>query len=177
MSLTVDVISSSPLMSYILLLLVIVSGLLVLVFSNRKLTAPLPPGPWGLPVVGVLPLMGSRPYLTVQRWWDQYGDVVSVYMGSRLVLIVNGVETMKECFIRQADVFSGRPDNYFKRVTKGKGKCVIENCRNPSEKCFYVYDCAVNSELAIQQRVGLRAWYNVSSYGTCEIASICYMSE
>ena len=27
----------------------------------------LPPGPWGLPVLGVLPLMGKKPYLTVQR--------------------------------------------------------------------------------------------------------------
>jgi cytochrome P450 len=66
-------------------------------------------------------MMGSTPHLVVQEWWKQYGDVFSVYMGNRLVVVVNGLETMKECFIKQAELFNGRPDSYFKRITKGKG--------------------------------------------------------
>jgi len=95
-------------------------------FSTRR---GLPPGPWGLPVLGVLPLMGKRPHLTVQRWWNRYGDVVCVYMGGRLVVIINGIDMMKECFVRQGDVFSGRPWNYLKKLTKGKGRPSISGHR------------------------------------------------
>ena len=120
-SLTTHLINSFS-VSSLFLLLVGLLGLISTVVSRYRFSKTLPPGPRGVPVFGVLPLMGSKPHITVQRWWQQYGDVMSVYMGSRLVLIVSGVEAMKECFVRQADTFSGRPDNYFKRFTKGKGK-------------------------------------------------------
>ncbi len=48
-----------------------------------------------------------------------------MYMGSRLVVVVNGVEAMKECFIKQGETFSARPWNYFKKLTKNKGKAVL----------------------------------------------------
>ena len=82
----------------------------------------LPPGPSGLPILGVIPLMGKRPYLTIQKWWGMYGDVYSMYMGSRLVIVLNGIEIMKECLVKQGDKFSARPWNYFKKLTKNTGK-------------------------------------------------------
>ena len=48
-------------------------------------TRGLPPGPRGVPILGVLPYLRKRPHLTVQRWWRMYGDVYSMYMGCRLV--------------------------------------------------------------------------------------------
>ncbi len=51
-----------------------------------------------------------------------------MYMGSRLVVVVNGVEAMKECFIKQGETFSARPWNYFKKLTKNKGKGVRLFC-------------------------------------------------
>ena len=105
-----------------LVVLCLLSALVYYSTMSQRSSPPLPPGPRGFPILGVLPLMGNQPQHTVQRWWHQYGDVMSVYMGSRLVLIVSGMEAMKECFVRQSDIFSGRPNNYFKRVTKGKGE-------------------------------------------------------
>ena len=81
----------------------------------------LPPGPWGFPIFGALPRMGRKPYLVAQKWWMKYGDIYSLYMGSRLCVVLNGVEVMKECLVKQGDRFSGRPWNYFKKITGGTG--------------------------------------------------------
>ena len=85
-------------------------------------TLRLPPGPWGVPFLGVLPFLGKKRHITIQKWWEKYGNVYSMYMGSRLVIVINGLEAMKECFVKQADVFSARPDNYFKRLTQNTGQ-------------------------------------------------------
>ena len=82
----------------------------------------LPPGPWGMPILGVIPFMGKKRHVTVQQWWDKYGDVFSAKMGSRRVVVINGIDAMKECFLRQPDTFSGRPMNYFKKLTRNTGK-------------------------------------------------------
>ena len=92
------------------------------VYSCVRRPKGLPPGPSGLPILGVIPLMGKRPYLTIQKWWGMYGDVYSMYMGSRLVIVLNGIEIMKECLVKQGDKFSARPWNYFKKLTKNTGK-------------------------------------------------------
>ena len=46
-----------------------------------------------------------------------------MYMGSRLVVVINGVDAMKECFLKQGDNFNGRPWMYFKKVTNNTGMC------------------------------------------------------
>ena len=66
---------------------ILVFFLLVIAFvklvQNVSKNKTLPPGPTGLPVVGVLPFLRHKPYITIQRWWERYGDVFSVYMGQR----------------------------------------------------------------------------------------------
>ena len=91
-------------------------------YSQASKTRVLPPGPSGVPVLGVLPKLRDKPYLTIQKWWGVYGDVFSLYMGQRFCIVINGVDVMKECFIKQSDVFEARPWNFFKKVTKNKGK-------------------------------------------------------
>ena len=65
--------------------LIFITVLLVVINVINYLQSPknLPPGPRGFPVFGVILKMGKKPYRTVQEWWDVYGDVYSMYMGSR----------------------------------------------------------------------------------------------
>ncbi|XP_013412375.1 cytochrome P450 2D17-like [Lingula anatina] len=68
-----------------------------------------PPGPWGLPVVGVLPFLGRDPQLTMMQWAKRYGNVFSVRMGTKTaVILMNGYEAIREVFQKKGADCSGR---------------------------------------------------------------------
>ncbi|KAL8563349.1 hypothetical protein ACOMHN_042047 [Nucella lapillus] len=70
----------------------------------------LPPGPWGLPIVGYLPFFGAEPPITFTKLREKYGDVFSIRMGSFPAIVISGGETIKEALVTKRDEFSGRPD-------------------------------------------------------------------
>ena len=69
----------------------------------------LPPGPWGLPLLGYLPFFGKAPPVTFTRLRKKYGDVMSISMGSRPAVVVCGTEAIKEALVTKGDDFAGRP--------------------------------------------------------------------
>ncbi|XP_069129911.1 cytochrome P450 2B5-like [Argopecten irradians] len=69
-----------------------------------------PPGPPGYPVVGNFPLfISSDRSKLFHQLRGKYGDVFSLQLGSRRMVVINGYEALKEAFVKQADVFSERP--------------------------------------------------------------------
>ena len=69
-----------------------------------------PPGPGpALPLLGHLHLMDKDPRAKFRAWRRQYGDVFSLYMGGRLLVVLNGFPVIKEALVKFADVFSDRP--------------------------------------------------------------------
>ncbi|XP_077985964.1 cytochrome P450 2U1-like [Glandiceps talaboti] len=82
----------------------------------------LPPGPTGLPIIGCLFSLGSKPFKTFQKWGQVYGGVLSVRLGTELVVVLNSRETMKDALVKQSAKFSSRPANSnIGKLTKGKG--------------------------------------------------------
>ncbi|XP_060063661.1 cytochrome P450 2J6-like [Ylistrum balloti] len=83
-----------------------------------------PPGPRGYPLVGNFPLFlsGSKTKL-FEQLRQCYGDVFSLQLGSKRMVVINGYETLKEAFVKRADVFSDRPvdDLISKRSHNCKG--------------------------------------------------------
>ena len=69
-----------------------------------------PPGPWGFPIVGHLPLFGSRPSETFRRWSKAYGNVFRIRLGSWNTVVLNGYSTIKGALDRTDDAFSSRPN-------------------------------------------------------------------
>ena len=55
-----------------------------------------PPGPRGVPVLGILPFLGDSVYLTFSRMAEQFGAVFQVYMGSRRTVVINGAEAARQ---------------------------------------------------------------------------------
>ncbi|XP_077998222.1 cytochrome P450 2U1-like [Glandiceps talaboti] len=73
--------------------------------SNRNL----PPGPVGLPFFGCLHKLVPIPCETFMTWAKKYGDVFSVRLGVKRVVVINGYETIREALTKNRYTFSGRP--------------------------------------------------------------------
>ncbi|PVD29093.1 hypothetical protein C0Q70_11690 [Pomacea canaliculata] len=100
-----------------------VAVLLLWWFSVRR-PAGAPPGPWlAVPLAGHLLLMMKKdPLEQFAAWRRQYGDVFSLYLGSQLVVVLNGYKVLKEALVNNADTFSDRPHlPLMDFATKSKG--------------------------------------------------------
>ncbi|XP_041357822.1 cytochrome P450 2J6-like [Gigantopelta aegis] len=110
-----------PTESVAIILVVAAVTLYLWAFNGRP--KGVPPGPWFyLPVIGNLVQIGANPVTSFREMRKKYGDVFSVYMANRLVIVVNGFDNLKEAFVKNGDTFSNRPNLFFTKViTYDKG--------------------------------------------------------
>ncbi|KAH9510282.1 cytochrome P450 2 sub U member 1 [Bulinus truncatus] len=95
------------------LLPVLLLPLLVIYLRSRR-PKNLPPSPGvALPVVGHLYMLEKNPRKQLKQWADKYGDVFTLKMGSQTAVFINTYEAMKEAFVKKADYFSDRNENFF----------------------------------------------------------------
>ncbi|XP_025774494.1 cytochrome P450 1A2 isoform X1 [Puma concolor] len=79
-----------------------------------------PPGPWGWPLLGHVLTLGKNPHLVLARLSQRYGDVLQIRIGSTPVLVLSGLDTIRQALVQQGDDFKGRPNLYsFSLVTDG----------------------------------------------------------
>ncbi|CAL1262528.1 unnamed protein product [Larinioides sclopetarius] len=84
--------------------------LLFFLFSEKK--GKTPPGPYGLPLVGYIPFMSSKPYEDLLKLGKTYGGVYSLQLGSQYCIILDDYQSTKDAFAQ--DAFMGRPpENLF----------------------------------------------------------------
>uniref|UniRef100_A0A673AMG0 Cytochrome P450 2J2-like n=1 Tax=Sphaeramia orbicularis TaxID=375764 RepID=A0A673AMG0_9TELE len=92
-----------------LLLFIVVFILTADYIKNRRLTG-FPPGPTALPIVGnIFTLDHKRTHEKVFIFTGTYGDVYSLRMGQRWVVVLNGFEAVTQALVTQGDSFSDRP--------------------------------------------------------------------
>lgn len=106
------------------LLVVTVCALLRHVFIDRS--NGLPPGPrCRLPIIGNLYAVEPDMRKFLRRYRKKYGDIYSLYLGNKFVIIIAGYDKIKEAFLKNADVFSDRPKerDLISTITDGKGTC------------------------------------------------------
>uniref|UniRef100_T1IQ14 Cytochrome P450 2U1 n=1 Tax=Strigamia maritima TaxID=126957 RepID=T1IQ14_STRMM len=100
-----------------LLLAFIVSWLFLLYVKTPK---NLPPGPWGIPVIGYKLFFGKKPHITVANLKKKYGDIIRINMGPEYAIFLTSYKAIKEALVKQADVFSGRPFHHIPDILKNK---------------------------------------------------------
>ncbi|KAK0046555.1 cytochrome P450 2B4 [Biomphalaria pfeifferi] len=93
--------------------------LLILVILSwfRRTDPRLPPcpcKPW--PVLGHMFLLKDNPRIQLRKWRDTLGEVYSFYIGSTLVVVLNGYDVIKEALVKKADQFSDRPSFYVDQI-------------------------------------------------------------
>ena len=85
-------------------------------------TRDLPPGPFPLPFIGNLHLIGSNAHVTLAALATKYGDLMTVYFGSERAVIVSSSEMAREVLVRQSYAFGGRPLNLpYGAILLGRG--------------------------------------------------------
>ncbi|KAJ7445082.1 cytochrome P450 [Mycena latifolia] len=76
----------------------------------RKRRPPLPPGPRGLPFVGnILGLPAHSPWLTFAEMGKQWGDIASITVLGRTMVIVNSLQVAEDLLESKGANFSDRP--------------------------------------------------------------------
>ncbi|KZV31434.1 hypothetical protein F511_40750 [Dorcoceras hygrometricum] len=100
-------------MSYFLLLVLGLS--VIFIFNlfkrkNPKKTAPLPPGPKGLPFIGILhEFDAAHPHVYLRELAKGYGPLMSIKLGSRPAVVISSARVAKIALKNNDVVFSGRP--------------------------------------------------------------------
>lgn len=79
------------------------------------------PGPKPLPIIGNVLEVGNKPYLSLTAMSKRYGDVFQIQIGMRPVVVLSGIETIRQALVKQGEEFAGRPDLYsFRFINDGK---------------------------------------------------------
>lgn len=79
------------------------------------------PGPKPLPIIGNVFEVGRKPYQSLTAMSKRYGHVFQIQIGMRPVVVLSGIETVRQALIKQGDEFGGRPDLYsFRFINDGK---------------------------------------------------------
>ncbi|XP_062856169.1 cytochrome P450 2F2-like [Trichomycterus rosablanca] len=82
-----------------------------------------PPGPRVVPIFGnLLQINLKNPLKDFEKLAERYGNIYSIYIGSRPAVVLHGLKTIKEALVIKSSDFSGRPQNSLvSHVTEGKG--------------------------------------------------------
>ncbi|XP_036050306.1 cytochrome P450 2B1-like [Onychomys torridus] len=95
--------------SALLLLALLLGFVLLLVRGHPKARGHLPPGPRPLLLLGNLLQMDRGGLLSsFMQLREKYGDVFTVHLGPRPVVVLCGAEAIREALVDQAEAFSGR---------------------------------------------------------------------
>jgi cytochrome P450 len=93
-------------------------------FSRRNPKyPPCPLRPW--PIVGNLLQLDRDPREQFARFRKQSGDIYSLYMGQTHVVVLNGLDVLKEAFVKQGDHFSDRATIFLDYVSDGVNRGVV----------------------------------------------------
>ncbi|XP_059161772.1 cytochrome P450 2G1-like [Physella acuta] len=95
----------------------------------------LPPCPTRpLPFLGHLLTLEDNPRSQFKKWHQELGDIYSLCMGSKLVVVVCGYDLIKELLLKRGDEFSHRPLLAIDQATPYPQKGLIfNNCQNWKE--------------------------------------------
>ncbi|CAN8012474.1 unnamed protein product [Ixodes pacificus] len=116
------------------LVITLVVGALCLKKGKARIQdRPLPPGPTGVPVLGYLPFLASSPHVTYQRLAGRYGPIVRVRLGSKDVVVLNDLASIKEGLNK--DAVLARPTHFLLRnigidgIATMNGQAWVDNRR------------------------------------------------
>ncbi|KAL0446160.1 UNVERIFIED_CONTAM: Labd-13Z-ene-9,15,16-triol synthase, chloroplastic [Sesamum latifolium] len=139
---------SAPLV--ILISLPIFWCLFMLFTKSRNKTAPTPPGPWGLPIVGFLPFLRPDMHIQFTELARQYGPIYKLWLGTKLCTVISSPSLTKEIVRDRDTIFANRGSTVAGRIGSYNGNdiafCPYDSSWRTRRKLF-VHDMLSNSSL------------------------------
>ncbi|KAL0409482.1 UNVERIFIED_CONTAM: cytochrome [Sesamum radiatum] len=139
---------SAPLL--ILISLPIFWCLFMLFTKSGNKTAPTPPGPWGLPIVGFLPFLRPDMHIQFTELARQYGPIYKLWLGSKLCTVISSPSLIKEIVRDHDTIFANRDSTVAGRICSYNGNdigfCPCNSDWRTRRKLF-VHDMLSNSSL------------------------------
>lgn len=91
------------------------------IFKKFKDLQGVPPGPWGMPVLGYLPFINAKyPHITMTELSKKYGPIYSIQMGCIFTVVLSDYKLVREAFAKEC--FSGRAPLFLTHgIMNGKG--------------------------------------------------------
>ncbi|KAF5379529.1 hypothetical protein D9615_006568 [Tricholomella constricta] len=81
---------------------------LVIKWTSRRMS--MPPGPFGIPLIGNRhQLPAVKPWRKFAEWNRQYGAVVSIFLGSTPVIVLGTAQAAWDLLEKRSDIYSSRP--------------------------------------------------------------------
>ena len=89
--------------------IIVVVGILYLIkylWVVARARETLPPGPFPYPIIGN-PL-GKIAHLSLTSFAKKYGDIMTIFIGTRPVVVISGVKRIRECLLKHSHAFAGK---------------------------------------------------------------------
>ncbi|KAK7329383.1 hypothetical protein VNO77_23546 [Canavalia gladiata] len=99
----------APLVYYSIFSLAFILIINILFQIKSKKQRNLPPGPPTLPIIGNLHHLKQPMHRTFATLSRTYGDIISLWFGSRLVVVVSSPSLFQECFTKNDIILANRP--------------------------------------------------------------------
>ena len=80
----------------------------------------LPPGPWGIPILGYMPFLGTQIHHTLFNLTQKFGNCFQFSLGCRRIVVLSDPTLIRDAFKREE--FSGRPTTKLFEMFQGYGE-------------------------------------------------------
>lgn len=80
----------------------------------------LPPGPPTIPILGNIHLIPKeKPHLQFEKWAREYGPIYSVILGTKVMIVLNTDQAIKDLLDKRSNIYSSRPEMYLGQIVSG----------------------------------------------------------
>jgi len=123
----------------------LITLLAVILLQQFRYMKSLPPGPFGYPILGILPFIKKEFHLLLFDYANKFGKVISFKMGNQLVVVISDHNIIKKAFAKSE--FAARPKTELGAMLGGYGIINAEGALWKSQRKFLH-----------QQKFGMKHW-------------------
>lgn len=61
----------------------------------------------------------EKVHVQLQKWAEEYGPIYSIMLGTKVMVVLNTDQAVKDLLDKRSGIYSSRPDMYISRIAGG----------------------------------------------------------